>query len=398
MTSGASTIYARAADDAARYPRFSDAEFQRRYDLTRAFLSEHGLDAVVVFGNGASGRAGQADIGWLSNFMGFRENYALFPLRGDPVMFVRSINHLPLAQVISVFDDVRSGDEDGVIGAEIERRGLRSVGVVGFMPYQHHAAMAAKAPRATFTDVTGGFRRLRLVKSAEELDWLRRGATFIDAALAALEREARPGMHEYELGEVIEHAYLRDGGETQFYYLGSTSMTNPDRCVPAQLLSSRLLEAGDIFFTEMSVGYGGYAGQGLRSYTVAADPTPLVRDLHDVAEHVYAEVAAVLKPGATTEDVLNVADQIDRHGYTTVDGLLHGYGVGLLAPSFEPRQYVFQREADAWEFRLNETVVIQPNITTKDMRLGVQMGDLCVITPNGAESLHTYPRRLARCG
>jgi Xaa-Pro aminopeptidase len=44
------------------------------------------------------------------------------------------------------------------------------------------------------------FQRLRLVKSAEELEWVGRGAELTDAAVDAFVRRAGPGTREAELG------------------------------------------------------------------------------------------------------------------------------------------------------------------------------------------------------
>jgi hypothetical protein len=38
------------------------------------------------------------------------------------------------------------------------------------------------------------------------------------------------------------------------------------------------------------------------------------------------------------------------------------------------------------------TVVVQPNVTTRDHRAGVQTGELLLITATGIERLHTMPR------
>ncbi len=49
-----------------------------------------------------------------------------------------------------------------------------------------------------------------------------------------------------ELAAAIEHSYLGAGGLTTFYYIASTPMSNPQRCVPAQVLSNREIKAGDV--------------------------------------------------------------------------------------------------------------------------------------------------------
>jgi hypothetical protein len=42
------------------------------------------------------------------------------------------------------------------------------------------------------------------------------------------------------------------------------------------------------------------------------------------------------------------------------------------------------------------TLVVQPNVTTADGRLGVQTGELLLVTEHGPERLHTYPPGLLR--
>ncbi len=44
-----------------------------------------------------------------------------------------------------------------------------------------------------------------------------------------------------------------------------------------------------------------------------------------------------------------------------------------------------------WTFEKGETIVVEPNPCSTDLKSGVFLGDLCVVTENGAESLHTYP-------
>jgi Xaa-Pro aminopeptidase len=342
------------------------------------------------------GRAVQADIHYLSTYLGMRDNYVVVSPGDEATLFVQSYNHVPNAQDVSHLADVRWGGTDSgeTVGTELAHRGATSVGVVGLMPYQHHRRMTASAPGVEFSDVTAAFRAMRVTKSDEELEWLRRGAGFTDDALVALEHALQPGVAEFELAAAIEAAYLGRGGLTTFYYLASTPMAAPQRCVPAQVLSARRLEAGDVVSCEISISYSGYAGQGLRTFTLQAEPTPLISELHAVAQEVYESVRSAIRPGATHEDVWAASDLIQDSGYTIRDGLVHGFGIGLLPPSLRTRSTT--QIDDPWVFRENQTIVIQPNVITLDETVGVQTGDLCVVTADGCESMHMYPPGLRR--
>jgi Xaa-Pro aminopeptidase len=47
-------------------------------------------------------------------------------------------------------------------------------------------------------------------------------------------------------------------------------------------------------------------------------------------------------------------------------------------------------------FEAGMTVVVQPNVITRDQRAGVQLGELMRITDTGADSLHRVPREFYR--
>jgi len=382
------------------YPQFSDVEIARRRALVSDFVEQHHLDGLVVFGWSAQNRTAQADVYYLSGYLGMRDNYVVVSAENEATLFAQSYNHVPNATEVSFLDDVRWGGVDNgeTIGEELVRLGLRNVGVIGWMPYQQHDSMRrTTGDQCRFEDVTAGFRKIRLKKSDEELQWLQRGAFFTDAALAGLQNGLTPGIREYQLAGAIETSYLADGGTTGFYYLASTPMSRPDRCVPAQVLSNRVIEAGDVVTCEIAVGYAGYAGQCLRTFTVAADPTPQIAELHATAEEVYRSVASSIRTGAGIEEVWEASDAISERGFTIRDGLVHGYGIGLLPPSIRTRETTHGVDDD-WVFEAGQTIVIQPNVISPDETVGVQVGELCVVTDEGARSLHSYPLELIRAG
>jgi Xaa-Pro aminopeptidase len=236
-----------------------------------------------------------------------------------------------------------------------------------------------------------------LVKSPEELDWMRAGARLSDAGMLALEAQLRSGLSEHELADIVERAYVPHGGTTQIHYFGVTSMTTPDRCVPAQFTSDRRVEPGDAVTLELSAQYWGYAGQVLRTFAVEADPVPLYRDLHQAADAAFDAVVATLRDGATPQEVVEAAGVIEQAGFTVWDDLVHGYGGGYLPPVIGSRS----RPAGplpSQPFVTGMTVVVQPNVVTRDGSAGVQTGELVVVMPEAVESLHDVPRGFRRVG
>lgn len=399
--------------DEEPYPRFTSEEFERRHAATRKLMESNGCDALVLFGTSSGNGTGQADIYYLSHHMGRQENILLFFRDQEPVLLVESYNHVPNALRQSAIADTRYGGPKSQFAQTIARllreRGVRPkrLGVIGWMPYQVYNPLFADLPDCEPVDLTGDFRLLRLRKSEEEIQWLTRGAERTDAALLSMVQGMHAGMREHELGALLVDGYRELGGEDYLHYISSTPQDESARCVPAQTPSRRSLMRGDVVVMELSIGYYGYAGQALRSIILDASPNPLYADLYAVAEAAYDAMCAALKPGATTDDVLSTAGLIDERGYEIIDGLLHGYGVGVLPPSVpgdgDPSTMsrpvrLREETAEPFVFEKDMTVVVQPNVVTKDCRAGVQLGNLLVISEDGAQALHRCPMEFMRAG
>lgn len=374
------------------YPRFSDQEFARRFAAARAMMTSEAVDVLAVYGNSSLSRHNQADVHYLSGFLGNRNNYVVLPAAGDPVLFAQSHNHVPNAREVAAIPTQWGGVSSARTVAEFVR-GCHSAGALGYVgPVPVHDYLAWQRDLAgwQFKDVTGAFRRLRLRKSAEELEWLRRGAALTDVAIIHLIERATPGMPEYQLGGLVEAAALERGGLPHLAYISSTPQDASVVCVPRQNLSDRVVRRGDVINTEISVSYWGYSGQLHRPIFVRAEPNRLYRGLWDVALEAYTRCCAALRAGATAEAVLDAAEIIHARGFTINDGLLHGFGIGLLPPSLRTRRTV-QEPHTPFVFEPDMCVVVQPNVVTPDERAGVQLGNLLRITKDGCECLHAVP-------
>ena len=253
----------------------------------------------------------------------------------------------------------------------------------------------------TMVGLDAEYIRLRMIKSEEELDWLRIGAALSDAGLAALLAGTKPGLTERELGAIVESAYIKHGGTTMIHYIGVTSMAKPHIYVPPQHHSPRKVKKGDMAFCELSAYWWDYAGQVLRTFTIGADATPLYRDLYDTAEAVFGAVTKVARHGCTMQEILDATGVIEKNGFTICDDLMHGFGGGYFQPILGSKSRMAGKLPDM-TLEENMTVVVQPNVTTREepgkTRAGVQVGELIRITRTGFERLHRAKRGLFRVG
>jgi Xaa-Pro aminopeptidase len=227
-------------------------------------------------------------------------------------------------------------------------------------------------------------------KSDEEIEWMRIGAAFSDLGIAALLNEAKPGMTERELGALVERDYLALGGATVIHFIGINNMAQPDLCVPPQFHSSRKLAAGDMMFVEFTASFWDSPGQVLRTLAVGAEPTPLFRELYNVAEAAFNSVTGVLRAGVSCQEIIDASGVIEDAGFTIYDDIVHGFGGGYWPPVLGTKSRPAGPVPDM-RLEANMTIVVQPNVITRDQKAGVQLGEMVRITPTGFERLHTAP-------
>jgi Xaa-Pro aminopeptidase len=372
----------------AEYPRFSDAEMARRRRAVEALLAEARCEHLVFCGANRFGSAVQ----WLTGWPVTTEAVGVLSPGQRDALFVQYHNHVPQARKLARDADVAWGGQSSISAAidELKKRGARvdRVATIGPLSAEQHAAFSAAFGK--LTTLNKGYIRLRQIKSAEEIDWLRIGAHFSDLGMMALRDGLRPGLTDRELGDLVERAYVAQGGANVIHYFGVTPMHAPQLAVPAQFPSTRRVQQGDIVSAEIAAAFWDYPGQVLRSFALG-EPTVLYRELHAAADAAFDAIAAVLRDGALPAQVIEAGRVIEDAGFTTIDDLLHGYGGGYLPPilgsASRPAGPVPEEP-----FRAGMTVVIQPNVVTKDAKAGVQTGEMVLITGEGIERMHNVPR------
>lgn len=375
------------------YPRFSKEELARRRQAIVGLMESAGVSHLVAYG---AERVGSA-VPWLTDWPVTTEAALLLTPEELPRLLLQHYNHLPNARTIVSDCEVEWGGPSTIARLEELLRARvtpgQRVGVVGPLRHRDHLRLANSV--GELVELDAEYQRLRLVKSPEEIERLEVAARLSDQAIEAIVDQVEIGMDERQLAAIVEAAYVAEGGTNHIHYFAATSMNQPDKCVPSQFQSTRRLQAGDILFCEISAAYWSYAAQVLRSFTIAAEPTPLFVDLHRAADAAFDAIAAVVRPGAHAADLVEASAVIEEMGFTTYDDLVHGYGGGYLPPVLGSKS---RPNLPIPDLTLEEgmALVIQPNVITTDERAGVQTGHLVVVTGDGHRSLHDVPRGLIR--
>lgn len=381
---------------AGPHPRFSPAEYTRRWAALDTLLESEGIDVAVV----AGGMAGRHELQFLCNAPVRWESFLVIGGGLEPHLFVQLYNHVPTMTSWSVVPTSWAGlDPASAVSAHLRAFGHTrgSIGLLG--PWSERAAEALRheLPTASFRSIGTAFARTRLTKSDEELAWVATAAAMCDAAVHAFCTNARPGMREDELVHVLEAGYASQGGQTGIAFVAVSPAAGGGAVVPSQAPSARRVEAGDVAIFELSAGIGGYTGQILRTVAIGGEACAPARDLHAVAEAALESIVAAIRPGSSAEELEALGAIIDRVGLTIVDDLVHGYVGGYLPPVLRTPATRHRTPPDM-VLEAGMCLVVQPNVVSADGGFGVQTGELVAVTEGPARRFHQAPRGLLRAG
>ena len=377
------------------FPRFSAAEYARRYNAIRAAMANEDIDAILI-----SGARGSSEISYLANYLPQSPCWLLFPREGDATVFIHFFNHQPCAKAQSIIADLRWYGPTPLptLADEINKRKLvkSKIGLVSMraMAYGHVTELQRQLPNATFVEFGPQFGRIRRVRSEEELVYLRRSGYLTDLACEALEHNLRPGLTEQDVLAMVYNAYLKNGGDPGIHFIATTNMDQPDRFVPWQRQTGRVLDKGSVVITELTVSYWGYSTQIHRPFAIAKEPTAIYRKLFDAALACYENMRRICKPGTTSEQLIAASSAIEDSGFTSYDSVFHGEA----GKSPELGTQSAAHPLEKWTLEENMVHVIQPNPVTKDLTAGLQLGAAVIVKPDGGEALHNYPFKFPVCG
>jgi len=223
-----------------------------------------------------------------------------------------------------------AGIAEGVaakIRRELEANGLAGepVGVdVAELP-------VLKALEAAGLEVVDGqqvFLDARRIKTPDEITLLTTAVAMVDAAYDELYRFLRPGVRENECVGLVAKVLYDLGSE----HVEGVNAISGERCSPhPHVYSDRILRPGDPAFFDILHSYNGYRTCYYRCFSVGS-ASAAMRDAYVRCRDYMDEAIALVKPGATTADIVSVWPAAQEFGFPDEEAafaLQYGHGVGL---------------------------------------------------------------------
>jgi Xaa-Pro aminopeptidase len=223
-----------------------------------------------------------------------------------------------------------AGIAEGVaakIKRELEKHGLASE-PVGVDLAELPVLSAMEAAGLRVVDGQQVFLDARRIKTPDEITLLTTAATLVDAAYDELYRFLRPGVRENECVGLVAKVLYDLGSE----HVEGVNAISGERCSPhPHVYSDRILRPGDPAFFDILHSYNGYRTCYYRCFAVGS-ASAAMRDAYVRCRDYMDEAIALVKPGATTADIVSVWPTAQEFGFPNEEAafaLQYGHGVGL---------------------------------------------------------------------
>ena len=321
------------------------------------------------------------------------------PAHGEPVLVVPLLERFAAeasgaGAVVKIVTHEETDDAFAMTAAMIRDalNGAASrVGVADRMWAEQVLRFRTLMPDAEQMTAGGVLRDLRVRKTADEVDGLRRAGAAIDAVHSRMGEWLRPGRTEAEVGRDIAQA-ITDVGHVHVNFVIVAS--GPNGASPHHHTSDRVIEAGDPVVVDIGGTMpDGYCSDCTRTYVAGEGPDDEFARYYAILLDAQKQSCESVRPGVTAQSVDAAArDVIAAGGYG--DFFVHrtGHGIGL-----EEHEDPYIVAGNETELEPGMCFSIEPGIYLPG-RHGARIEDIVVVTDDGVERLDTIERDLVVLG
>jgi Xaa-Pro aminopeptidase len=260
--------------------------------------------------------------------------------------------------------------------------------------------LKAAAPKSEFADLDPTLDEMRGTKSPREIAVIREATRIAGLGIIEAMRDAKPGMHEYELQADAEFVFKKYGSYGAAYF--ALIATGKNTWYSHYHKDTAALEDGDLVQFDYAPDYKNYASDVTRVFPANGKFTPRQREFYIIYLRLYQSLMTSIKVHVRPSDIIKEAvvkmDAImasypftdpkikeaatrfvERYRANRGNSLGHTVGMEVHdvrnpTPTLEPGQLF----------------TIEPAMQIPDEHVGIRLEDMLLITETGYENLSAF--------
>ncbi len=226
---------------------------------------------------------------------------------------------------------------------------------------------------------------LRHAKTKAELDMIKKAAKITDAAMAAVNDLAKPGMTERALAWELEKHMRENGADGLAFDI--IVAAGPNGAMAHHHPSDTKLKEGDTIIVDMGAMLNGYHSDLTRTFFLGNTPDETFKIVYDLVHTAQKNALNNMKAGMTGQEIDALAREvIEDAGHGDKFGHSLGHGVGLNIHEGPSLSSMYDKDINA-----GSVVSVEPGVYLPGWG-GVRIEDLVVVTPDGPEFLSNCPK------
>ncbi len=381
----------------------STEELERRWKAAREIMRDHHIDYLLM-------RNDEEFLGgyvrWFTDIPA-RHSYpytVIFPVDeemtliscgaappgdpGPPPWAVRGVKnrlgapYFPSAHYTSTYD------AELAVGVLKEKKGA-TIGLVGksFIPVNFYEYLDKHLIGSKFVDAAEQIDQIKVIKSPEEIELIKKTAELQDAAMEQVKKSIRPGRKDIETYAEILYSTILHGSERQLVLVGSGPQGSPVPFQPPHF-QNRVMKEGDQVSVLIEVnGPGGFYAELGRIFSIGAPPQEL-QDAFGISLEAQRLSLGLLKPGAEPKDIWNANNEfLEKKGFSPERrAYAHGQGYDLV-------ERPLIRYDEPMKIKAGMNLTIHPTAANERVWAGVT--DNYLVTEKGVgPCLHKTPKEI----
>ncbi|MBT8218537.1 MAG: Xaa-Pro peptidase family protein [Bacteroidia bacterium] len=257
--------------------------------------------------------------------------------------------------------------------------------IASFSPVQILVnALQEKHPGLQFENVYGSLASIRMIKSATEIELMRKAVNITVSGIKTAAKAIKPGVTERYLEGVLEGDYKKHGSHRLAF--GSIIKSGPNSLWPWRILAThydrrnRTMKAGDLVIFDVGCEYENYVSDVGRTFPVSGKFSKRQKEILEMETSIADQIIAFIRPGVSFNDIRVLTDSIipiKAKKYMQV-GLFFGHHLGLSTGDPNLPNATLQP---------GMIFTVEPWYYNHDEQISVFTEDVILVTEDGCEVL-----------
>jgi Xaa-Pro aminopeptidase len=248
-------------------------------------------------------------------------------------------------------------------------------------------------PQMPLRDVAPVIDRMRNIKTAAEMDILRRNGQLSAAGIRTAIARARPGMYEYQLAAHATFSFTMAGAQGVAY--PAVVASGPNAIALHYFSNRRQMQPDDLVVFDFAADLDHLTMDITRTFNVSGRFSPEQAKWYAVVLEAQTALINMLRPGNTYEQAIEAGRRVfEKSGVLDqwAAGEFPGHFVGESTHDVNGPPNAVGRASTIWwaptgPVSAGQVVAVEPTITFEDKHLHIRIEDTVLITSAGPEVL-----------